>query len=177
MIPELCNNVTNEPHFHPLSGEALHFKTANWEFNARFDNAAYGFWRGRFEHSYFDVRVFNPSAPSNPPFKSGYHCHEREKRHQYEQCVHETEHDHFIPLAFITTRGMGGAASKVYKRLANLLTEKLDLSYGEAMGWIRCKLSFDLVRLAVMCICGTCSWMHSPVIDTPVDVQIAEAHL
>ena len=33
----------------------------------------------------------------------------------------------------------------IYRRLANLLSEKLDLSYGEVMGWIRCKLSFALV--------------------------------
>ena len=72
---------------------------------------------------------------------------------------------------------MGDATSQIYKRLANLLTEKLDLSYGEVMGWIRCKLSFPLVRLAIMCICGARSWLHSPVFDAPLDVQIAEAHL
>ena len=71
---------------------------------------------------------------------------------------------------------MGDAASQVYKRLANLLTEKLDLSYGEVMGWIRCKLSFALVRSAIMCIRGACSRLHSPVFDAPLDVQIAEAH-
>ena len=72
---------------------------------------------------------------------------------------------------------MGDAAAQVYKRLANLLSEKLDLSYGEVMGWIRCKLSFALVRSAIMCICGACSRMHSLVFDAPLDVQIAEAHL
>ena len=49
---------------------------------------------------------------------------------------------------------MGDAASEVYKRLANLLCDKLDLSCGEIMGWIRCKLSFALVRSAIMYICG-----------------------
>ena len=72
---------------------------------------------------------------------------------------------------------MGDAASQVYRRLANLLTEKLELSYGEVMGWIRCKLSFALVRSVIICICGACSRMHSPVFDAPVDVQIAEARL
>ena len=62
------------------------------------------------------------------------------------------KHGHFTPLVFTTTGGMGDAAGQVYKRLANLLTEKLDLSYGEVMGWIRCKLSFALVRSAIMCI-------------------------
>ena len=56
---------------------------------------------------------------------------------------------------------MSDAASQVYKRLANLLCDKLDLSYGEIMGWIRCKLSFALVRSAIMCIRGARSWLYT----------------
>ena len=130
MMSEVCNNVSVEPHLQPLSGEALCFKTANSDSNARLDIAANGFWGGRFECSFFDVRVFNPGAPSNHPFKSAYRRHEREKRHQYEQRVREVEHGHFTLLVFTTTGAMSDAASQVYKRLANLLTEKLDLSYG-----------------------------------------------
>ena len=109
--------------------------------------------------------------------KSAYRHHEREKRRQYEQRVREVEHGHFTPLVFTTTGGMGDAASQVYKRLANLLCDKLDLSYGEVMGWIRCKLSFALVRSAIMCIRGARSRLHSPISEAPVDVQIAEARL
>ena len=127
-----------------------------------------------FECSIFDVRVFNTVAPSNRPFKSAYCHHDKEKRRQYEQRVHEVEHRHFTLSVFTTAGGMGDAASQVYKRLANLLC---DLSYGEIMGWIRCKLSFALVRSAIMCICGTRSWLHSPISEAPVDVQIAEACL
>ena len=119
----------------------------------------------------FDVRVFNPGAPSNHPFNSAYYRHEKEKRHQYKQHVHEVEHGHFTPLVFTTTGGMGDAASQVYKRLANLLRDK---SYGEIRGWIRCKLTLALVRSAIMCIRGACSRLHS---EASVDVQIAEAHL
>ena len=68
--------------------------------------------------------------------------------------MHEVEHGHFTPLVFTTTGGMGDAASQVYKRLANLLCDKLDLLYEEVMGWIRSKLSFALVRLAIMCMRG-----------------------
>ena len=177
MMSEVCKNVSIEPHLQPLSGKALRFKTANSDSNARLDIAANGFWGGRFEHSFFDVRVFNPGAPSNHPFKPAYRRHEREKRCQYEQRVHEVEHGHFTPLVFTTTGGMGDAANQVYKRLANLWTEKLNLSYGEVMGWIRCKLSFALARSAIMCIRGAHSRLHSPVFDAPLDVQIAEAHL
>ena len=54
---------------------------------------------------------------------------------------------------------------------------KMDLSYGEVMVLIRYKLSFVLVRSTIMCIRSTCSWMHFPVYDAPVDVQIAEVHI
>ena len=49
----------------PLSGETLQYKTANRDDNTRLDIAANGFCGGRFERSYFDVRIFNPSTPSN----------------------------------------------------------------------------------------------------------------
>ena len=91
--------------------------------------------------------------------------------------MHDVEHGHFAPLVFTTTGVMGNAAAQVYKRLASLLSEKNDLSYGETMGWIRCRLSFALVRSAIMCIRGACSRLHSPALEIPMDVQIAEAHL
>ena len=100
----------------------------------------------------FDVRVFNPGATSNRPFRSAYHCHEIEKRRQYEQCVHDVEHGHFTPLVFTTTGGMGNAAEQVYmrKRLAGLLSDKHDLSYGEVDSMYT--ISFALVRSAIMYI-------------------------
>ena len=85
-----------------------------------------------------------------------------------------TSHKTWLARAFTTTGGMGDAASQVYRRLANLLTEKLELSYGEVMGWIKCKLSFALVRSAIMCIRGARSRMHSPIFDAPMDVQIVK---
>ena len=45
MMSEVCNNVSIEPHLQPLSGEALRFKTANSDSNARLDK----------KRSFFDV--------------------------------------------------------------------------------------------------------------------------
>ena len=42
------------------------------------------------------------------------------------------------------------------------------------MGWIRCRLSFALVRCAILCICGARSRLHLPAFEIPMDVQIAE---
>ena len=74
---------------------------------------------------------------------------------------------------------MGDAATQFYKRLANLLSAKHSLSYGIVMGWLRCKLSFSLLRSAIMCIRGarTRSSLRCPIAEAPIAVQVAEAHM
>ena len=79
LLSEVCNNVVIEPHLQPLSGETLQYKTANCDDNARLEIAANGFWGGRFERSYFDVRIFNPSEPSNQPLYSAYRVMTRKR--------------------------------------------------------------------------------------------------
>ena len=48
----------------PITGEVLTGATSNAQDGARLDIAANGFWGCRFERTYFDVRIFNPHAPS-----------------------------------------------------------------------------------------------------------------
>jgi len=55
----------------------------------------------------------------------------------------------FTPLVLSTFGGMGGAATTVYKRLASLLSAKRDQSYGLVMSWLRCSISFSLLRSAI----------------------------
>jgi len=59
--------------------------SANTEDGARLDIAANGFWGGRSERAYFDVRVFNPYAPSNrhDSLALTYRKHERAKKRVY----------------------------------------------------------------------------------------------
>ena len=54
-----------EPDLQPITGEVLTGATSNAQNGARLDIAANGFWGGQFERTYFDVRVFNPHAPSH----------------------------------------------------------------------------------------------------------------
>ena len=72
----------------------------------------YGFWGGRFEKAFIDVRVFNPSVKSNQTasLASVYRRHEQEKKRSYEQRIREVEHATFTPLVMLTTGGMGKAA-------------------------------------------------------------------
>ena len=47
------------------------------------------------------------------------------------------------------------------------------LFYGAVMGWLRCKL--NLLRSAIMCICGSRSSLQCPVAGALIDVHVAEA--
>ena len=81
LISEVCNNVSIEPTLQPITGEALSGASAITEDGARLDVAANGFWGGPFECAFFDVRVFNPHAPSNRQYlNTCYRKHENIKK-------------------------------------------------------------------------------------------------
>ena len=65
LMTEVCHNVAIEPHLQTLNGETLQGASSITQNGARLDVAADGFWGSRFERAFFDVRVFNPHAPSN----------------------------------------------------------------------------------------------------------------
>ena len=82
----------------------------------------------------------------------------------------------FTSLVMSTTGGMGRAASVFYKRLASLLSEKRGVHYSKTMGWIRCRLSFALLRSSLMCIRGARSSKCHPILAEPIKLQLAEGH-
>jgi len=65
------------------------------------------------------------------------------------------EHGTFTPLIFSGTGGMADQAILFCKRLVSLLSEKRNEHYAVIMGWIRCCLSFSLLRSAILCIRGS----------------------
>lgn len=156
LMTEVCHNVAIEPHLQPLTGETLRGASSITQEGARLDVAADGFWGSRFERAFFDVRVFNPFAPSNRkfPLQTCYRNHENVKKRGYDQRIREVEHGTFTPLVFSSTGGMGRAAIATYKRLGALIAAKRDEPYSKTMGWIRCRLSFSLLRASIMCLRG-----------------------
>ncbi len=66
LLTEVCHDVMTEPDLQPLTGEAMTRATSNTADGAILDIAVNGFWGGRFERTFLDVRVFNPHAPSGP---------------------------------------------------------------------------------------------------------------
>ena len=65
LLTEVCNNVRLEPELQPVTSEPIASTTANCQDGARLDISANGVWGGNFEKTFFDMRVFNPHAPSN----------------------------------------------------------------------------------------------------------------
>ena len=105
LLTEVCHDVMIEPNLQPLTGEALTGATSNTADGARLDIAVNGFWGGRFERTFLDVRIFNPHAPTNKntTISKCYRKHEAEKKRAYEQRILEVEQSTFTPLIFSAT--------------------------------------------------------------------------
>ena len=96
-----------------------------------------------------------------------YRKHEAEKRRAYEQRLLEVEHSTFTPLVFSATGGMAKQCSTFYKRLASLLANKWDHSYSSTLCWLRCRISFSLLRSTIQCVRGARSSTKNPERFTP----------
>ena len=174
LLKRVANNVTVEPHLQQVTGEQFCLRSTIKEDQARLDVAASGIWGGRFERTFIDIRVFNPHAHSNrsTPLAACYAKHEREKRRCYEQRILNVEHSSFVPAVFSSTGGMGKHANAFYKRIASLLADKIGETYGFVIAWIRCKLSFALLRANVVCLRGS-RGPRAPAIRNSDSVSVA----
>ena len=162
----------------PLSGEILNGATSNIQDGARLDIAANGFWGGRYERTYFDIRVFNPLAPSHRQHSlpSCYRSQENLKKRAYEQRVREIEHSSFTPLVLSSSGGLANEANLFYKRLASCLAMKWNQHYSSTLFWLRTRLTFSLLRSAIQCIRGSRS--HSGhAAKAPASLELACSEL
>ena len=155
----MCHQVQVEPELQAVTDpDAFPNSTANIQEGARLDIAMNGFWGERTERCFLDVRVFNPHAPSNAGSISAvYRRHENAKRRAYGQRVREVEHASFTPVVLSATGGLAPEATTFYRRLASLLASKWNDEYCVVMGWLRCSLSFSLLRSAITCMRGAWS--------------------
>ena len=154
LLTEVCPNVCVEPPLQALTGELMSHQTSKTVLVLTSAHKVFGVTvTNAF---FFDVRVFHPNAPSyrNMQLPSAYRLHERQKQRSYDQRIREVEHGSFTPLVFSTSGGMGKCASVTYKRIATLLSTKREQTYGATIAWIRCCISFSLLRSAIMCLRG-----------------------
>ncbi len=179
LLTEVCHQVSTEPDLQPVTSETFTKKSTNTQDGARLDIAMNGFWGGRHERTFCDVRVFNPHATSNrnTSLSNSYKKHENEKKRCYEKRVTEIEHASFTPLVFSATGGMACGVRVFYKRLAALLAQKRDNPYAATMSWLRCRLVFSLLRSAITCIRGARSRPGHAIRNSPIPLIRSEAEL
>ena len=64
----------------------------------------------------------------------------------------EIEKGSFTPLVFTTTGGMADECIKYHSKLAELIAKKKGESCSNAISGIRAKVSFAIVRSAILCL-------------------------
>ena len=123
------------------------------------------------------MKVFNPLAKTSRNIENPYKHHENVKKLKYQQRVIEVEHSSFVPLIFSCSGGSAPAANKVMQRLAELISEKKNESYSDTMNYIRTKVSFALIRSAVLCIRGCRALKKQNEIDNSIGAIVEESRL
>ena len=156
VLKEVCQDVEVEPPLTPLTGERFQHKTALTDESARPDVAARGVWT-RGSRAFFDVRVFNPLAPSyrNQTLTAAHRSNENAKKRCYRERIQQVEHGSFTPLVFTCFGGMSVECRKFYNHISDKLSEKRDIAGSLARAWVRTKLCFSLLRTAHLCVRGS----------------------
>ena len=152
----VCTDVEIEPVLQEITGEELN-RGANKAPDARLDGHARGFW-DRQQSAFFDVRVCHPNADSYRELspKHIFQLHENEKKRQYSRRGLEEEQGRFTSLVFTSKGGVADEWKRFHSRLAELLAlKKGDVDYATTISWIRAKVSFAILRSALLCFRGT----------------------
>ncbi|KAG0709997.1 hypothetical protein GWK47_023708 [Chionoecetes opilio] len=156
MLREVCRDVSTEPTLLPLNGEHMQYMTANTANEARVDVSARGFWI-RGQRAFMGIRIFDPMAACHRriPLEAAHQKNEQDKIRSYGDSIRNVDHGSFTPLVFTTSGGIGPKAKCFYSRLADVMTEKKHQPRSHVVAWMRCRLSFSLLRSALLCLRGT----------------------
>jgi hypothetical protein len=168
--------VEVEPQLQELSGEVFEFKSANRDDDARSDIKCRGFW-SNMRQAYFDVKVVSPFARSysHLPPSQLFRNAERAKIREYRERIREVEHGDFNPLVFTCTGGMAPQCHLVMKRLAEQLSQKQGIQGSVVSGWLRCRLSFALLRTTLLCVRATRRRRY--VVDNNIELAVSETRM
>ena len=79
---------------------------------------------------------------------------ERNKKSKYNQAC-ESYHASFTPLCITVDRMLGAEFKSFLKCLGDSLSVKWDKNYSATMYWIKCKLSFAVIRAINLCLRGS----------------------
>ena len=84
-----------------------------------------------------------------------YRRHEQEKKRKYNDRVMNIEQGTFTPLVYSRSGGLGNECQNFYRHLANKIATKTIDKYEKVLTWIRCRLSFIVVKAALLCLRGS----------------------
>ena len=128
-------------------------------------------------HAFFDVTAISPFARSNlgKSFESMLRSAESRKVREYRARILQVEHADFDPLVFSVCGGMGAQASVVLKRICQCISEKQNLHYSAVAGFMRVRISFALLRSALICLRGPRSKARS--LNMQIDLAVSEAKM
>ena len=100
--------------------------------------------------------------------------HEKEKKRLNGDRVIEVKHGTFTPVVFTTTGGTGKECGICHSRLAELISTKKVESYAKTISCIRAKMSFSLLRSALLCLRGSKTIKRVPCDIKNIDIQTTE---
>ena len=148
-------DVQIEPILTKLTGEELRYKTGKVEDDARVDVSARNFWRFG-DKVFLDIRIFNPIADTHlkKSLKEAHEANEQEKKRQYNDRIQNVEHGFFTPLVFSCFGGMSHECKMFFKHITNLIADKRNETYQNVTRWIKTKISFALLKVALICLRG-----------------------
>ena len=106
-----------------------------------------------------DIRITNTNSASQYNVKTEKVLlrHEKEKKREYNRWIMNIVHGTFTRLGFFFffCGVLGKECSLFHKHMAEKIAKKLNESYEKVITVIRCKLSFIIVRSALLCIRGS----------------------
>ena len=164
LMTEVSGNVATEPLLLPVTSETFSARTTNTSDEARADIRATGFWT-RGEEAFFDVRVFHADAPSykGQDLDTLLVQHENRKKLEYGERIRNVDRGSFAPLVFTTDGCAAPEATRFLKSLCSRLANRDGKPYSVTLAYVRGRLSFALLRAAIMCLRGARSSYHRPI--------------
>jgi len=144
--------------------------------DARSDIKCCGFW-SNLRQAFFDVKVVSPLARSYAKLSPAqlFRNAEQAKIREYRDRIRDVEHADFNPLVFTCAGGIAPQCHLVLKRLAEQLSKKQNLPLSVVSGWLRCRLSFALLRTTLLCVRATRRKRF--VVDNNIELAVSEARM
>ena len=94
------------------------------------------------------------------------------KKGLYSSRVLKVEWGTFTPLAFTTTGGMSDECQRYHSRLTELLAVKKHESYTSNIAWITTRVSFAILRSALVCLRGSRSRRRTTLNIQETDLEL-----